>query len=149
MTQDMNHLKNNSGFTLIEIIISALIVAGGMIAYGLATGNVTHQNAQSKKKSVAVTLAQDKIESIKNIASTVSLAGADTLDSPTESSETWSENTGGELVDEVGDTGVSNAIYTRTWTITDDATLYQFYAVSVTVTWDGSNSVTLDTLVSQ
>ena len=87
----MNHLKNNSGLTLIEILVAALIVAGGMIAYGLATGNVTHQNAQSKKKSIAVTLAQDKIEFIKNTASTVSLAGADTLDSPTESSGTWND----------------------------------------------------------
>jgi hypothetical protein len=96
-----------------------------------------------------VTLAQDKIESIKNTASTVSLVGADTLDSPTESSGTWSENTGGELVNEEGDTGASDSIYTRTWTITDDATLYQFYAVSVTVTWDGSNSINIDTLISQ
>jgi Tfp pilus assembly protein PilV len=149
MTQEMNHLKNNSGLTLIEILVAALIVAGGMIAYGLTTGKVTHQNAQSKKKSVAVTLAQDKIESIKNTASTVSLAGADTLDSPTESSGAWSENVGGELVNEEGATGASGSIYTRTWTITDDATLYQFYAVSVTVTWDGGSSVTLDTLISQ
>ena len=149
MTQEMNHLKNNFGLTLIEILISALIVAGGMIAYGLATGNVTHQNAQSKKKSIAVTLAQDKIEFIKNTASTVSLAGADTLDSPTESSGTWSGNIDGELVDEEGATGTADAIYTRTWTITDDATLYQFYAVSVTVTWDGSNSLNIDTLISQ
>lgn len=145
----MNHLKNNSGFTLIEIIIAALIVAGGMIAYGLVTGNLTSQNAQSKKKSVAVTLAQDKMESIKNTALTVSLAGADTLDSPTESGGTWSANSGGELVDGAGDTGVSEAIYTRTWTITEDATLAQFYTVSVTVSWDGSNTVTLDTLISQ
>ena len=30
----MNHLKNNSGLTLIEILVAALIVAGGMISFG-------------------------------------------------------------------------------------------------------------------
>ena len=149
MAQDMNYLKNNSGFSLIEVLIAALIVAAGMIAYVMTTGNVTRLNAQSKKESVAITLAQDKMESIRNTALTVSLGGADTLDSPTESSGTWTANTGGEVVDAKGDTGTSDAIYTRTWTITEDGTLTSFYAVSVTVTWDGSKTVTLDTLVSQ
>ena len=145
----MNPIKNNSGFTLLEILIASVIIGAGMIAFVMTSGNVTSQNVQSKKKTVAATLAQAKVESIRNTALTVSLTGADTLDSPTESGGTWTANAGGEVVDTQGDTGTSDAIYTRTWTITENATLTAFYAVSVTVTWDGTKTLTLDTLVSQ
>lgn len=145
----MNHLKDNSGFTLVEVLIAAVIVSAGLIAYVMTSGNIMGQNAQSKKKTLAVTLAQDKMEAIRNIALTVSLGGADTLDSPTESGGTWTANTGGEVVDVEGNTGTTDAIYTRTWTITEDATLTNFYTTSVTVLWDGTQTITLDTLISQ
>ncbi len=145
----MNKLKNESGFTLVELLIAALIVSVGMVAYAMTSGNIIKQNAQSKKKSVAVTLAQDRMESIRNTALTISLTGADTLASPTESGGVWTANASGEVVDAKGDTGTADAIYTRIWTIAEDATLTAFYTVAVTVTWDGSKTVVLDTLVSQ
>ena len=144
----MNPFKNNSGFTIIEVLVAALIVTAGLLAYLLASGNVVGQNAQSKKKTLAVTLAQDQIESIKNSALTVSLAGANGLDSPTESAGVWTENVGGEVVDATGTTGTARAIYTRTWSIATDA-LEVLYTVSATVAWDGSKSITLDTLISE
>lgn len=49
MTQTMNNLKNDSGFTLVEVLIAALLVSAGMVAYAMTAGNVTKQNAQSKK----------------------------------------------------------------------------------------------------
>ena len=149
MTQIMKRLKNNFGFTLVEVLIAALIITAGLIAYIMTSGNVVGQNTQSKKESVATTLAQDKMESIRNTALTVSLTDADTLDSPTESSGTWTATTGGEVIDAEGDTGNADSIYTRTWTITTDATLTNFYTASVTVSWDTSKTVTLDTLISQ
>lgn len=145
----MNHFKNKSGFTLIEVLIAALIVVAGLIAYVVTSGNIMGQNAQSKKKTVAITLAQDKMEAIRNIALTISLGGADALDSPIESGGAWTANTGGEVVDVDGNTGTTEAIYTRTWTITEDATLTNFHATSVTVLWDGNKTITLDTLISQ
>lgn len=145
----MNHLKNNSGFTLVEVLIAALIVVAGLIAYVMTSGNIMGQNAQSKKKTVAITLAQDKMEAIRNIALTVSLGGADGLASPTESGGAWTANAGGEIVDVDGNTGTTDAIYTRTWTITEDATLTNFYTTSVTVLWDGTQTISLDTLISQ
>jgi prepilin-type N-terminal cleavage/methylation domain-containing protein len=145
----MNRLKNNSGFTLIEVLIAALIVSAGLIAYVMTSGNIMGQNAQSKKKTLAVTLAQDKMEAIRNTALTVSLGGADTLDSPTESAGVWASNNGGEVVDVEGNTGTTDAIYTRTWTITEDATLTNFYTTSVTVLWDVNKTISLDTLISQ
>jgi prepilin-type N-terminal cleavage/methylation domain-containing protein len=145
----MNHLKNNSGFSLVEVLIAALIIVAGLIAYVMTSGNVIGKNAQSKKESVAVTLAQDKMESIKNTALTVSLTDADALASPTESGGVWTANATGEVVDVDGNTGTTEAIYTRTWTITEDATLTNFYTASVSVLWDGTQTITLDTLISQ
>jgi prepilin-type N-terminal cleavage/methylation domain-containing protein len=145
----MNHLKNNSGFSLVEVLIAALIIVAGLIAYVMTSGNVMGKNAQSKKESVAVTLAQDKMEAIRNIALTVSLTDADALASPTESGGVWTANAGGEVVDVDGNTGTTEAIYTRTWTITEDAALTNFYTASVSVLWDGNQTVTLDTLISQ
>jgi len=145
----MNHIKNNSGFSLVEVLIAALIIVAGLIAYVMTSGNVIGKNAQSKKESVGVTLAQDKMESIKNTALTVSLTGADALASPTESGGVWTANAGGEVVDVDGNTGTTEAIYTRTWTITEDATLTNFYSATVSVLWDGNQSITLDTLISQ
>jgi prepilin-type N-terminal cleavage/methylation domain-containing protein len=149
MTQAMKHLKNNSGFTLVEVLVAALIVGVGLIAYGLTSGNIIGQNTQSKKKTVAVTLAQERMESIRNTALTVSLTGANGLDSPTESGGSWTASAGGEVVDDEGATGTTDAIYTRTWTVTEDGTLTNFYTASVTVLWDGTETVTLDTLISQ
>ena len=145
----MNHLKNNSGFTLVEVLIAALIITAGLVGYVMTSGNVVGQNTKSKKQSVAATLAQDKVESIRNTALTVSLSGADGLDSPTESGGTWTANSGGEIVDDSGATGQTDSIYTRTWTITEHATLTNFYTLAATVTWDGTQTVTLDTLISQ
>jgi prepilin-type N-terminal cleavage/methylation domain-containing protein len=145
----MNHLKNNSGFSLVEVLIAALIIVAGLIAYVMTSGNVIGKNAQSKKESVAVTLAQDKMESIKNTALTVSLTDADALASPTESGGVWTANATGEVVDVDGNTGTTEAIYTRTWTITEDATLTNFYTASVSVLWDGNQTISLDTLISQ
>ncbi len=145
----MNPLKNNSGFSLVEVLIAALIIVAGLIAYVMTSGNVIGKNAQSKKESVAVTLAQDKMESIRNTALTVSLSGADTLASPTESGGVWTANAGGEVVDVDGNTGTTEAIYTRSWTITEDATLTNFHTVSVSVLWDSNQTISLDTLISQ
>lgn len=145
----MNPLKNNSGFSLVEVLIATLIIVAGLIAYVMTSGNVIGKNAQSKKESVAVTLAQDKMESIRNTALSVSLTDADTLASPTESGGVWTANAGGEVVDVDGNTGTTEALYTRTWTITEDATLTNFYTVSVSVLWDSNQTISLDTLISQ
>lgn len=53
----MSRLQQNSGLTLIEVLL----------AYGILSGVVIEKNAVRKKSSVAVTLAQDKIEEIKEL----------------------------------------------------------------------------------
>ncbi|MEK9629852.1 MAG: prepilin-type N-terminal cleavage/methylation domain-containing protein [Nitrospinota bacterium] len=147
----MNRLKNNSGLTLIEIIIAVVLASVGLLAYGVLSGAVVERNAVSKKSSVAVTLAQDKIEELKELGTRIILSDADTLDSPVydSSTQSWTATTGGETVDSKGATGGSDAIYTRTWSITPVSGADYFTNILVTVSWDNSSSVSLNTYITQ
>ncbi|MBC8282484.1 MAG: prepilin-type N-terminal cleavage/methylation domain-containing protein, partial [Nitrospinae bacterium] len=86
----MSRLSQNSGLTLIEVILAIALASIGLLAYGILSGAVIERNAVSKKSSVAVTLAQDKIEEIKELGTRIVLSDADTLDSPVYDSSTQS-----------------------------------------------------------
>lgn len=151
-TQAMNNLKNNSGLTLIEILISVVLASVGLLAYAMLTGTVVKKNADSKRSTIAITLAQDKAEEIKDLGVGILLSNANGLDSPAYDSgaNTWSATTGGETIDSEGNTGTSGAYYTRTWTISVVGSANYFTDVTVTVTWDsGAETVSLQTLITQ
>jgi prepilin-type N-terminal cleavage/methylation domain-containing protein len=148
----MSRLPQNSGLTLIEVIIAIALASIGLLAYGILSGAVIERNAVSKKSSVAVTLAQDKIEEIKELSARVNLSDADTLDSPTydSSTQSWTATSGGETVDAQGVAGGSDDLYTRTWTISPISGADFFTDILVTVTWDNAaRSVSLNTYITQ
>lgn len=148
----MNHLKNNSGMTIIEIIIAVAIASIGLLAYAVLSGSVIEKNAESKKSSVAITLAQSKMEEIKDLATRIILSDANGLDSPVydTSTNSWTPTTGGEVIDAAGDTGTAEAFYTRTWTISPVGSADYFIDATVTVTWDnGAESKSIETLITQ
>lgn len=152
MTQTMNHWNNNSGMTLIEVVIAIAIASLGLLAYANLSGSVIGKNAESKRSSVAITLAQDKAEEIKDLGTRTILSDADGLDSPVYDSSTnsWTATTGGEVIDAEGNTGTSDAHYTRTWTISPVGSADYFTDVTVTVTWDnGAESQSIETLITQ
>ncbi len=148
----MNYLQKNSGLTLIEVILAIALASIGLLAYGILSGAVVERNAVSKRSSVAVTLAQDKIEELKELSTRVILSDADALDSPVydSSTQTWTATTGGEIIDPKGISGGSDALYTRTWTITPISGADYFTNVLVTVSWDNAaRSVSLNTYITQ
>jgi len=148
----MNRLQQNSGLTLIEVILAIALASIGLLAYGILSGAVVERNAVSKKSSVAVTLAQDKIEELKELATRVILSDADTLDSPVYDSGTqsWTATSGGEIIDSKGVAGGSDALYTRTWTITPIGGADYFTNILVTVSWDNAaRTVSLNTYITQ
>ncbi len=148
----MSRLSQNSGLTLIEVILAIALASIGLLAYGILTGAVIERNAVSKKSSVAVTLAQDKIEEIKELSTRVNLADADTLDSPVydSSTQSWTATSGGETIDAQGAAGGSDALYTRSWTIIPISSAEFFTDILVTVTWDNAaRSVSLNTYITQ
>ncbi|PIQ99297.1 MAG: hypothetical protein COV66_11995 [Nitrospinae bacterium CG11_big_fil_rev_8_21_14_0_20_45_15] len=138
-----------SGFTLVEILVAVVILAIGLFLFLSTSGSIMTRNQKSSNETIATTLAQDKLELIQNTALTVSLSGADGLASPSYSSG-WTANASGETIDASGNTGTPGAHFTRTWSIAADGTLFFYYLVTVTVTWNnGANSVVLTTQISQ
>jgi prepilin-type N-terminal cleavage/methylation domain-containing protein len=148
----MSHLKNNSGMTLIEILIAVAIAGFGLLAYAMLSGSVIERNAKSKKSTVAITLSQDKTEEIKDLGTRILLSDADGLDSPFYDSGTnsWTPTAGGEVIDAEGNTGTADAYFTRTWTIDLVGSATYITDLTVTVTWDnGSESKSLETRITQ
>lgn len=148
----MNRWKNNSGMTLIEVIIAVALASIGMLAYAMLSGSAIEKNTQSKRSTVAVTLAQGKAEELKDLGTRIRLVDADGLDSPVYSTSTnsWTPTSGGESIDGEGNTGTANAYYNRSWTITPVGSATYFTDVVVTVTWEnGARSKSIETLVTQ
>ena len=57
--------KNQSGFTLIETVISLFILAVVLLAISSLVCSIMRSNSQSRELTAATTLAQDKLESLR------------------------------------------------------------------------------------
>ena len=127
-----------SGFSLIETLMAVALLALGMLAYGSTSGTIMSTNVKSAKKSIATTLAQDKIEFIKD---------------PSQLGDHLDKNDIETGVNEQGEVGVGGH-YTRTWSVSALGTTGSdpfLHKVRVTVSWvgRGPQSVTLNTLVTE
>jgi type IV pilus modification protein PilV len=152
-----SYLKQQSGFSMVEVLIAVAIVGTGMLAYGSLSGTIINTNANSSKKSIAITLAQDKIEELRNLTLMVqdlSTALGDTNPAFNDATAQW-ETSADEVLDSEGQT-TGNLLYTRTWTLvqsTSNAALdadNHLFDAKVIVSWDsnGGQSVTLDSKIS-
>ncbi len=63
----MRKLHNNSGFTLIEIIIAIAIIAIGIFGVMSLIITVMKGNTLSKRVTTATTIAQEKLENFKRM----------------------------------------------------------------------------------
>jgi len=120
--------SSEKGFTLLEVLIATILIAVGLLAFGVFAGNMVVQNTKGERKTQGATYGQEKLEDLRNQALNAALAtgtGTDTLD---------------------------GGIYTRSWIITGgsgDPT-----SIRVTVAWAnntgaGNSSVSYKTIISQ
>ncbi|MFQ5482041.1 MAG: prepilin-type N-terminal cleavage/methylation domain-containing protein [Nitrospinaceae bacterium] len=119
---------SQAGFTLIEILISLVLLVGGLISFVVLTGNVVGHSAENERKTQAVVRAQEKIEDLKNQFLNANLTAADN---------------GNDTVDN---------IFTRTWTISNHPSGNNLVILDVQVNWmghSGPESVDIKTLLSQ
>lgn len=124
MDKEMNEFSNDKGFTLIEVMIAIFILVVGLLGVAGVATTVINGNAFSREITTATTLAQDKMEELKDTTYSNIASGSDTQES----------------------------IYTRTWTSTPDSPDADMKTIDVTVQflWKGAtHNVTLKTIVAR
>ena len=116
------------GFTLIEIMITLVILSIGLTALAGLQVSAIKGNTFSKRMTAAVSIANQKLEQIKDIDYANIISEASTQITQ------------------------SNMLFTRQLAVTNNSPLANTKTVNVTVTWsDGSNShsVPITTIISQ
>ncbi len=125
----MRSLYDNSGLTLLEVLIAMVILAIGSLAVAGLTVGIIRGNLFSNKLTTAMTLAQDKMEGIKRLG----YANAGTAQG-TENYKT-----------------IQNFLpYKRVTTVSSNAPTAGMKTVMVRVYWDSdAHSVALNTILAQ
>jgi len=128
----------SEGFSMIEVMVSVLVVAVGLLAVANFQGGLMGQSSTNKARAEATALAQARIEQLRNYTNDVSSSAEfDTLFAAT-----------GGFTNAATVTGV-NAQFTRAENVAVSGDMKE---IAVRVTWTGSNGraqqVTLDTELS-
>ena len=146
------NIGNDVGSSLIENLLATAVIGIGLAGFASLSGNLSIVGDKSSQKSIATTIAQDKIEEIKNLSSKIELPDAESLPSPVYYGGVWSE-TQGENVDSEGVLDTPDAEYQRTWVITPDPVRNRLFDLRVNVSYTDRSSniktVTMNTQISQ
>lgn len=117
----MKLMYNVKGFTLIEMMVATLILVIGLLGVAALLTSTYGQNANSKRITVASTLAEKKLEEIRSAG----FASASSSTSPVNNA-------------------IDSTTYSVSWVVTTvDATWLK--KIDVTVTWLTTNQVMLST----
>ncbi|MEA3416821.1 MAG: prepilin-type N-terminal cleavage/methylation domain-containing protein [Thermodesulfobacteriota bacterium] len=116
---------NNSGFTLIEVLIAMVILTVGLLGTAALIIGIINSNKLSNRISTATVLAQDKMEDIKRI-------GYNNAVSETKASMSSPYDN-----------------YEREVTVTSNSPSNGMKTINVTVYWESSKSVSLQTILSK
>jgi prepilin-type N-terminal cleavage/methylation domain-containing protein len=76
----MRIFSNTAGFTLIEILIAAMIISIASLGVASLTVGIIRGNSFSKQVTMATTLAQDQLENVKRLGYTNSSSAVGTED---------------------------------------------------------------------
>jgi prepilin-type N-terminal cleavage/methylation domain-containing protein len=112
--------RDQTGFTLIEILIALFILSVVLLAISTMVFSVMRATSQSKEMATATTLVQDKLENLKNARVGSLAVGNDSIN-------------------------LGNITYLREWNI---GTTGNVRTVNVTVNWNsrGAHNVSMTTL---
>ena len=159
-------VKNRDGFTIIEVLISMIILVVALFALSSLQTTSVGSNAAGQQTTIATMLAQDKLEELMSLAyndpqlndavdnfiDTDDNGIADYFDWSAAPDHTNVEGIQAEAnpIDSKGN-NVASAGYTRTWNVADDTPDNNMKTVSVNVTWffKVQRSVTVDTIIAR
>jgi type IV pilus assembly protein PilV len=122
-----NRRRDQKGFTLLEFLIAVMILSIGLLGMATLTGAMINYNAVAYNSTKAVTLAEEKMEGLRNL----NYQNLSSLSSGYD----------------------SESIFTRTWTLTPDTPDDNMITIEVEVTWDwkgaAANPITLTSIVGE
>lgn len=129
--------KNQSGFSLVEVLSSMTVFA--IAAAGLATTTVstTKSNGTSRTTTVASFLIHDKVEELRSM-------------DPATNPADFAVGTHNDANNPMTALGEANGTYTRTWQVIPNTPAIGLAEVVVTVSWntpDGPRSLQASTFI--
>lgn len=127
-------IKHSAGIGLIEVLVTTVVVAVGLLAVASLQGNLMGGSHTNKTRAEAQSLANTKIEQLRDSIEKTGASGYDALAS----------STANESIAGVTET------FSRSWTVTDQAGPER-KQISVTVNWgDGSieNQVAVQSIIA-
>jgi len=132
----LNGIEKKSGQTLIEVLVTVLIIAVGVIALIRFQGYLAYQSSLTQQYADAEILAISKIESLRDFEVRTTTSGYNA----------YSDITSGSQNSTVG-----NTTYTISWVVTDN-TSPDYKVLNVTVSWtdirSASQSVNIITRIA-
>lgn len=105
--------RNRAGFTMIEVLIAMVILTVGLAGTATLVASLIRGTQMSRHVTAATTLCQDKVEAFKNSTYSSVASGSES---------------------NINARGQAGGAYTRTWTVTEDATT-STKTIVVSVTW--------------
>lgn len=130
---------NDSGYSLIEVLLAVAILTIGMLGTSALALGVINGNSVSKDVTTGATLAQDKMESIRE---------AGFLGLPT--SDTTEIEDYGDIQYTVGSETADYSAYKRITTIQVNSPMVGMKTATVSVYWDSnSNPLTFTTYIAR
>ncbi len=108
----MHGFKDSRGFTLLEVMITVVILAIGLLGLASLQVMAIKGNSFGQQMTVASTLAQNQLEQLRRTTGTL-VNGNDTV------------------------TDQNGVAYTRTWTVTPNVPQTGASTVIITITWTG------------
>ncbi|WP_157670949.1 carbohydrate-binding protein [Chitinibacter sp. GC72] len=106
-------LSRSKGFTLIENMVAALVLSGGLLAVAKMQSNLYQSTSYSRDLTEAQIVSQWKIEELRKMVYTAITTGNDIKT-------------------------LSNTNFTRTWTVTDNA---DYKNITLVTTWKDQNNI--------
>lgn len=131
-TTGKKYFNKSAGFTLLEVLIALVILAVGLLGTILLETTTVTGNSFSRELQTAAILAEDFVEQVQTMEFSDSLISAGTHPTTGDISNGWEANP----IDEAGNNG---GMYSRTWSVADNALIADTKTVSVTVSWVKKN----------
>lgn len=141
----LNELKKSSGFSLIEVLVSLVILSVGLIGTAKFQAATLKSGSDSQARSEAVTIAQSKLEEFKSFKTIAAYNNIESSEALIEEAEDEGETL------EFSVDGTS-AEYSIDWSITEN-TAPNYLEITVTVAWEDSmgspQQVSIDSIIGE